>query len=151
MTVSNSPTTPPAFQRSRAKIWLRTGILALFGTLFGIAIYGDLISGAFPWYLALLVFVPSLGIGFWMRRWVPMQVHTVSQHITFSFDRTYFVVILLLVIAKLITGRVPGLLIWTDALMCAILGLMSGRLSGICLRVRALKIRHGFLISHGKK
>jgi hypothetical protein len=29
--------------------------------------------------------------------------------------------------------------------MCTILGLMAGRLSGICLRVRDLKLRHGFL------
>jgi hypothetical protein len=74
---------------------------------------------------------------------VPMQVHVNSQQVTLSFDRVYFALILTLVIAKAVTGKVPGLAIWADVLMCVILGLMMGRLSGICLRVRDLKIRHG--------
>jgi len=32
--------------------------------------------------------------------------------------------------------------VWADVLMCMILGLMMGRLSGICLRVRDLKVQH---------
>jgi hypothetical protein len=71
-------------------------------------------------------------------------VHTASQHITMSFDRIYFGVILLLVIFKAVAGRLPGMAVWADLAMCVILGLMIGRLSGICLRVRDLKIRHNF-------
>ena len=67
------------------------------------------------------------------------------KHITLSFDRLYFALILALVIAKAITGKVSGLGAWSDAIMCAILGIMSGRLSGICLRVRGLKVQHQFL------
>ena len=79
-----------------------------------------------------------------MSRLVPMQVHAAARRITMSFDRVYFALIWLLVIAKLVVGRVPGLGVWADVLMCVILGLMIGRLSGICLRVRSLKVQHGF-------
>jgi hypothetical protein len=65
-----------------------------------------------------------------------------SQHITFSFDRVYFALILTLVIAQAVTGKLPGMAVWADGLMCVILGLMVGRLSGICLRVRSLKLQH---------
>jgi len=129
-------------KRSRAKIWIRTGILAVFGTLFALALYRDMASGRFHWSWALMVFLPCLAIGFWMSRLVPMQVHPASQHVTFSFDFVYFALILFLVVAKAITGRVPGMVIWADIIMCAILGVMTGRLSGICLRVRHLKSRH---------
>jgi len=80
-----------------------------------------------------------------MRALVPMQVHPASQHITISFDRIYFGVILCLVIFKAIAGRVPGLAVWADLVMCVILGLMIGRLTGICLRVRDLRVQHGFV------
>jgi hypothetical protein len=48
------------------------------------------------------------------------------------------------VIVKAVAGRVPGLAVWADVAMCVILGLMIGRLTGICLRVRDLKPQHGF-------
>ncbi len=143
--ISSQQNPPALMQQSRAKLWIRTAILAVFGLLFGLALFHDLSSGAFAFPLALLAFLPCLAVGFWMRRWVPMQVHLASQHITLSFDRIYFALILLLVIAKLITGHLAGLETWTDVIMCVILGLMIGRLSGICLRVRHLKLQHGFL------
>ncbi len=91
---------------------------------------------------ALLIFGPFTLVGYSMRKLVPMHVHQETQHITFSFDRIYFALIVLLVIAKVFTGHVPELTFWTDVIMCVILGLMSGRLSGICLRVRGLKEKH---------
>ncbi|MBW2609191.1 MAG: hypothetical protein JRC68_02475 [Deltaproteobacteria bacterium] len=131
-------------KQSRAKIWIRTVILFIFGTIFIIALYQDIKSGIFHITWALLVFFPSTVTGFLMRGFVPMHVHQAYRRITFSFDHIYFTLILLLVIAKVFTGQVPGLTIWTDIIMCVILGLMSGRLSGICLRVRDLKTRHFF-------
>jgi hypothetical protein len=145
MTNHDTQAVPPTMKRSRAKIWIRTTILAVFGTLFALALFRDMASGEFHWSWALMVFMPCLVIGFWMSKLVPMQVHPASRHVTLSFDLIYFALILSLVIAKTITGRVPGMGIWADIIMCAILGLMTGRLSGICLRVRRLKHRHGLV------
>ncbi len=145
MTAAETQAAPHVFKRSRAKLWIRTGILAVFGTLFGLALYRDISSGAFRWWWALAAFGLCLVAGFWMRKLVPMQIHRASQHITLSFDRVYFGLILLLVVAKAVAGRVPGLGLWSDVVMCIILGLMIGRLSGICLRVRRLKVKHGFV------
>jgi hypothetical protein len=145
MTASDAQSAPPVMKRSRAKLWIRTGILAVFGSLFAVLLYRDMAAGVFHWTWGLAVFLPCLLIGFFMRGLVPMQVHPASQHITMSFDRIYFGVILLLVIVKAVAGRVPGLTVWADVAMCVILGLMIGRLSGICLRVRDLKIQHGFI------
>ena len=145
MTLTNSDKVPPFRQRSKAKIWLRTGILAVFGTLFGLSLYHDVMAGGFVWFWGLAVFLVGLPIGFQLRRQVPMQIHPASKHITMSFDRLYFGLILALVVGKSVTGQLLHLTIWSDLLMCAILGVMSGRLSGICLRVHDLKVRYGFL------
>jgi hypothetical protein len=131
---------PPVMKRSRAKIWLRTGILTVFGTLFGINLYTDIASGSFRFLWALLVFLFCVPVGFWLRKLVPMQVHPASKHITLSFDRLYFFVILSLVFIKAFTARVvTGSTMVPDIVMCTILGLMVGRLSGICVRVHDLK------------
>lgn len=145
MIISDAQKTPPALSASRAKIWIRTGILVVFSTLFGLALYKSVTSGVFHWPWALATFLPCLVIGFWMRKWVPMQVHPASQHVTLSFDRVYFSLILLLVIAKAVTGPMSATAVVADIIMCVILGLMMGRLSGICLRVRDLKIQHRFI------
>lgn len=137
---------PPILKQSRAKLWIRTGILAVFGTLFGLALHRDLMSGKFHWPWVLLSFLPCLAIGFWMSRLVPMQVHTTFQCVTLSFDYIYFSLILFLVAAKVIATKVEGTIFWADIIMCVILGLMIGRLSGICLRVHDLKIRNNFII-----
>jgi hypothetical protein len=50
-----------------------------------------------------------------------------------------------LVIAKLIASRIPVLITASDVIMCVILGIMFGRLGGIGLRVRQLKMQHGFV------
>lgn len=136
--------TPRIIKRSRAKIWIRTGILLVFGALFSTVLYRDLISEAFSWQLIPIIILSCLIIGFWMRKFVPMQIHIASSNITFSFDKIYFVIILILVSSKFIAIQIPMLAILTDIVMCIILGLMLGRLSGICLRVRSLKIKHHF-------
>lgn len=145
MNVSNSLETPSTFKQSRTKLWIRTVILTVFGTLFTLTLYPDMASGVFSWKLGLIIFLLCLTIGFWMSRLVPMGVHQASKHITLSFDRLYFSLIILLVLIKAVTSRVSGMQIWSDIVMCVILGLMIGRLSGICLRVRALKVQHNFI------
>jgi hypothetical protein len=37
MTISSPQDTPPFLKQSRAKIWIRTGILTVFGALFGLS------------------------------------------------------------------------------------------------------------------
>ena len=132
-------------KESRGKIWIRTGLLTIFGTLFGISLYRDLLDGIFSWRLGIIALFPCLAIGFWMSRLVPMHLHPERKAITFSLDKIYFVLIWVLVIAKLLTGRLLGLPVWSDILMVVIIGLMSGRLSGICLRVRSLKVANQFI------
>ncbi|MDD2422208.1 MAG: hypothetical protein PHC60_09360 [Heliobacteriaceae bacterium] len=130
---------PPVMKQSRAKLWIRTGILIIFGSIFGLSLYHDILSGIFRLSWAGGIFLPSLVAGFWMSRLVPMQIHTVVEAITFSFDRIYFFLILFLVIMKTLAGRMLGISILADIIMCIILGMMLGRLSGICLRVSDLK------------
>ena len=142
MIITDVQAAPPVMSTSRAKLWIRTGILAVFGALFSVSLARDMALGVFHWPWALMTFLPCLAIGFWMRRLVPMQVHLASGYITLSFDRVYFALILILVLAKAVTGKLPGMAVWADVLMCVILGLMMGRLSGICLRVRDLKVQH---------
>ncbi len=49
---------PPKFiKRSQAKIWIRTVLLAVFGTLFGIALFRDMLGGVIPWLVVLAVIV----------------------------------------------------------------------------------------------
>jgi MFS family permease len=139
MPMPASPDPPPLLKRSRTKLWIRTAILAVFGTLFGLILYHDITSGMFRWQWALIAFVPCLPVGFWMRRLVPMQVYPASRHVTLSFDRVYFALIVLLVIIKAVAGNMFGFTIMADVVMCIILGLMIGRLSGICLRVHDLR------------
>lgn len=130
---------PPIRKRSKAKIWIRTGILTVFGIIFGLTLYKDITQESFSWLWALMAFVPALGIGFWMSRFVPMQTHPKWLLVTLSFDRIYFILIVSLVIIKGITGNMLGLTIISDVIICVILGLMISRLSGICLRVHGLK------------
>ena len=145
MTIATSSETPSFRKRSKAKIWLRTGILAIFAVIFGISLYHDISTQRFLWYWGLITYLICFPIGFAMRNLVPMQVHLTSKHITMSFDKIYFAVILALVIGKLVAGRFFGLTVLADVIICAILGLMTGRLGGIGVRVRGLKREHGFL------
>jgi hypothetical protein len=138
------PEKPAVLKRSRAKIWMRTGIFVFFTAMFSFMLYEDISQGIFPLWAIAIIFLPAVGFGFWMSRFVPMQVHTHHQHVTFSFDRVYFILIWALVIVKAVAGRLPHWEIVADVLMVTILGIMSGRLGGIGLRVRGLKDEHGF-------
>lgn len=144
MTIVQSSAKPSFVKQSRAKIWIRTGLLAVFGTLFTFQLYESISAGDFHWSWALLVFVLFLPVGFWMRTLVPMQVHLEHRVITLSLDKVYFITIWVLVIAKFVAFYAFGAYFVSDVLMCVILGLMAGRLSGICLRVSHLKAAHGF-------
>jgi hypothetical protein len=130
-------------KRSRTKLWLRTLIITVFGAIFGISLYHDFFAGYFTLPLAVLLFGVASVAGAFLSRIVPMQAHPAFGLITLSFDRVYFSLILALVVVKAVASRTGGWEPYADAVMCVILGLMLGRLSGICLRVRALKVRHG--------
>ena len=123
---------------SRAKIWVRTGLLTIFSILFGTYLVRDISAGIFHWQWGAAVLALCFPIGMWMSRLVPMQAQS-AELVTLSFDRIYFILIWLLVIAKFILGHIPGMNLAADIIMCSILGIMSGRLGGIGLRVRALK------------
>ena len=144
MTVLQSSAKPSFVKQSRAKIWIRTGLLAIFGTLFTFQLYESINAGYFHWSWALIVFALFLPVGFSMRSLVPMQIHLEHRAITFSLDKVYFITIWVLVIAKFVAYYAFHAYIVSDVLMCVILGLMAGRLSGICLRVSHLKAAHGF-------
>jgi hypothetical protein len=144
MTVLQSSAKPSIVKQSRAKIWIRTGLLVIFGILFTFQLYESISADYFHWSWALIVFALFLPVGFAMRNLVPMQVHLEHRVITLSLDRVYFILIWVLVIGKFIAYYAFSAYIISDILMCAILGLMAGRLSGICLRVSHLKSAHGF-------
>jgi hypothetical protein len=144
MTVVQSSVRPSFVKQSRAKIWIRTGLLAIFGTLFSFQLYESIAAGYFHWSWALLVFALFLPVGFRMRTLVPMQVHLEHRVITLTLDKIYFITIWVLVIAKFAAYYAFHAYFVSDVLMCSILGLMAGRLSGICLRVSHLKSAYGF-------
>ncbi len=130
-------------KKSRFKIWLRAALLVQFSGIFGFLLFRDISRGYFNWgrvAFTIILFVP---VGFLMSRLVPMQVHPTAQVITLSLDKIYLALIWILVIAKVITGQISSLTVVADVIMCVILGLMFGRLGGICIRVRLLKIQHG--------
>lgn len=132
-------------KKSRFKIWLRAGLFIIFGSLFMFYFVRDIANGYFTWDWAALLFVLFVPVGFLLSRIVPMQVDAHAKAVTLSLDRFYLVLIWALVIAKLIAGRIPSLVTVSDVIMCAILGIMFGRLGGIGLRVRSLKAQHGFV------
>ena len=135
---------PSFIKQSSGKIWIRTGLLAIFGTMFGIQIIHNVAEGYFHWSWALLVLAICLPIGFMMRKLVPMQVHLDHKVITLTLDKVYFVTIWVLVIAKFAGYYAFTAYFVSDLLMCIILGLLAGRLSGICLRISRLKAAHSF-------
>ena len=132
-------------KKSRFKIWLRAGLFVIFSTLFTVYFVRDIHNGYFNWGWTALLFALFIPVGFWMSRIVPMQADDSVKAVTLSFDRTYFILIWVLVIAKLIASRIPVLITTSDVIMCVILGIMFGRLGGIGLRVRQLKMQHGFV------
>lgn len=132
-------------KKSRFKIWLRAFLFVIFATLFMFYFVRDIHNEYFTWSWAAALFAAFIPVGFLLSRIVPMQADLESKAVTLSLDKFYLVLIWVLVIAKLIASRVPSLVTISDIIMCAILGIMFGRLGGIGLRVRGLKIQHGFV------
>lgn len=132
-------------KKSRFKIWLRAFLFIQFSVIFGFYFIRDIANGYFRWEWIPLTFVLFVPIGFLMSRIVPMQADLEVRAVTLSLDRVYLVLIWVLVIAKLILGHIPSLVYIADIIMCSILGIMSGRLGGIGIRVRQLKLKHGFV------
>jgi hypothetical protein len=132
-------------KKSRFKIWLRAFLFIQFSAIFGMYFFRDIAAGHFRWEWVGLIYLLCLPIGFLMSRIVPMRVDTEARAVTMSLDRIYLVLIWILVIAKLITGQISTLVFVADICMAVILGIMSGRLGGIGLRVHRLKIAAGFL------
>ena len=134
-------------KKSRFKIWLRAGLFFIFGTLFMFYFVRDIHNGYFNWGWTALLFVLFIPIGFLLSRIVPMKADVELRAVTLSLDRVYLFLIWFLVIVKLIIGRIPFFTPEADFIMSAIIGIMFGRLGGIGLRVRQLKLQHGFLTS----
>lgn len=132
-------------KKSRFKIWLRAGLFFLFGSLFTFYFIRDIAAYHFTWGWVAILFIAFVPIGFLLSRIVPMQIDTEAKAVTLSLDRIYLVLIWVLVIAKLIASHIPAWIPISDIIMCAILGIMFGRLGGIGLRVRGLKSQHGFI------
>ena len=110
--------------------------------------FRDIPKGYFSWGWVTSLFIGFIPVGFFLSRIVPMQVDEQSEAVTLSLDRIYLLLIWILVIAKLIASRIAALTTISDVIMCAILGIMFGRLGGIGLRVRSLKVHHGLTIKN---
>ncbi len=132
-------------KKSRFKIWLRAFLFIQFSALFGYYFFHDIALGYFSWGQVGMLFTLFIPVGLLMSLIVPMKVDLEIQSVTLSLDRVYLFLIWLLVIAKLIAGHIPSIISTADNIMCAILGIMFGRLGGICLRVRNLKHEYGFV------
>jgi len=132
-------------KKSRFKIWMRAFLFVQFSLLFSFYFFRDIGRGYFNWEWVAIVFAAFIPIGFLLSLIVPMKAETEIQAVTFSLDRIYLFLIWFLVIAKLIIGRIPFFTPEADFIMAAIIGIMFGRLGGIGLRVRHLKLKYGFV------
>ncbi len=132
-------------KKSRYKIWFRAFLFIQFSAIFGFYFYHDITDGYFSWGLVftfVLIFIP---VGFLMSKLVPMQANQKSQAVTLSLDKVYLFLIWFLVIFKLLASYYYHTEGVADLIMCIIIGIMGGRLGGIGLRVRKLKIEHNFI------
>jgi hypothetical protein len=132
-------------KKSRFKIWLRAFLFIQFSAMFSFYFFRDIAHGYFNWGWVALLFTLFIPVGFLMSLMVPMKADLELRAVTLSLDRIYLFLIWLLVIAKLIIGRIPSFAPEADFIMCAIMGIMFGRLGGIGLRVRQLKIKYGLM------
>lgn len=132
-------------KKSRFKIWLRAFLFVQFSVIFGVYFFRDISAGYFRWEWVLLIYLVCLPLGFLMSRLVPMRAEPETRAVLLSLDLVYLILIWVLVIAKLIASMFPAWVFLADICMAIILGVMSGRLGGIGLRVRRLKIEAGFL------
>ena len=133
-------------KKSRFKIWLRAFLFLQFSAMFSFYFFRDIGNEYFSWEWVALLFTLFIPVGFLMSLIVPMKVDLELRAVILSLDRVYLFLIWLLVIAKLIIGRIPPFTLEADFIMCAIMGIMFGRLGGIGLRVRHLKVQHGFVL-----
>ena len=131
-------------KKSRFKIWLRAFLLLQFSAIFFVYFFRDIGNGYYSWKSVALVIMAFIPIGFLLSLLVPMKADPELRAVTLSLDRVYLFLIWVLVIAKLIIGRIPYFTPEADFIMSAIIGIMFGRLGGIGIRVRQLKQRHGF-------
>ncbi len=132
-------------KKSGFKIWLRAFLLVQFSALFSIYFIRDIGNGYYTWKTVVLVIAAFVPIGFLLSLLVPMQADLDLRAVTFKLDRIYLFLMWFLVIAKFIIGRIPAFTPEADFIMSAIIGIMFGRLSGIGIRVRHLKIQNGFI------
>ena len=132
-------------KKSRAKIWLRAFLFVQFSAIFFFYFFRDVGHGYFKWEWVAFVFVAFIPIGFLLSLIVPMKADVDLGAVTFSLDKFYLFLIWFLVIAKLIIGHIPFFTPEADFIMSAIIGIMFGRLGGIGLRVRQLKVQYGFI------
>ncbi|MBI5954744.1 MAG: hypothetical protein HY865_24055 [Chloroflexi bacterium] len=132
-------------KKSRYKIWLRAFLFVQFSAIFFVYFFRDVGHGYFKWEWVALVFVSFIPLGFLLSLIVPMKADVGLGAVTLSLDKFYLFLIWFLVIAKLIIGRIPPFTPEADFIMAAIMGIMFGRLGGIGLRVRRLKLQHGFI------
>ncbi len=132
-------------KKSRFKIWLRAFLFIQFSAIFGVYFFRDIAAGHFRWGWVGLIYLLSFPLGMWMSRLVPMRADAETRAVLLSMDVVYLVLIWVLVITKLIASMFPAWVFLADICMAVILGIMSGRLGGIGLRVRQLKLAAGFL------
>ncbi|MEI6915923.1 MAG: hypothetical protein WCL39_12375 [Armatimonadota bacterium] len=64
------------------------------------------------WYRGLVTHLICFSIGFAIYNLAPMQAHLTAKHITMSFDKIYFAVILILAIGKAATGKLLHQVMW---------------------------------------
>jgi hypothetical protein len=132
-------------KKSRFKIWLRAFLLVQFSAIFCLYFFRDIGNGYFSWRSVAVVFTSFVPIGFLLSLIVPMKADLELRAVTLSLDRFYLFLIWFLVITKLIVGRIPFFTPEADFIMSAIIGIMFGRLGGIGIRVRQLKLQYGFI------
>lgn len=128
--------------KSRFKIWLRAFLFVQFSAIFGVYFIRDITEGYFTWdkvVFFILIFIP---IGFLMSYIVPMKANLEIRAVTLSLDKVYLFLIWFLVVTKLLASYHYHVETIADLVMCIILGIMGGRLGGIGIRVRRLKIKH---------
>ena len=132
-------------KKSRFKIWMRAFLLVQFSVIFCIYFLRDIDNGYFTWGWIASIIVLFIPVGFLLSLIVPMKADLELRAVTLSLDRVYLFLIWFLVITKLIIGRIPFFTPEADFIMSAIIGIMFGRLSGIGMRVRQLKLQNGFI------
>ena len=130
-------------KKSPFKIWLRAFLLIQFSVFFSIYFVYDIGNGYFSWSKVLITIFLFIPIGFLMSKLVPMRADVEENAIILSIDKIYLVLIWVLVIAKLVASHAFDEVVIADVIMCIIIGIMGGRLGGIGLRVRKLKLAHG--------